>query len=132
MFAHHVYKLKDISDGTTMTYLLGEKFVEPSRYIDPGSAGGGLGDDQGALVSDDRDTLRYSNNVFIPSPDKQLLPTDDANNYTYRFGGPHSSGFLMAFCDGSVRAVSFSIDTLISSYLANRKDGQTFDRSGVF
>jgi prepilin-type N-terminal cleavage/methylation domain-containing protein len=132
-FAHTTWGLKNITDGTTTTYLLGEKSIDPLRYIDPGADGGGLGDDQGALVSDERDSVRYSyydaanpKNSLIPLPD---TPGVDA---TWQYGGPHSGGFLMAFCDGSVHTVSFSIDAKIHSYLANRKDDQTFDRSDVY
>jgi prepilin-type processing-associated H-X9-DG protein len=133
MFAHATFALKQITDGTTSTYMLGEKSVDPLRYIDPGADGGGLGDDQGPLVSDERDSVRYTyydtanpKNSLIPLPD---TPGVDA---TWQFGGPHSGGFIMAFCDGSVHTVSFNIDPLVHSYLGNRKDGQTFDRSDIY
>ena len=45
------------------------------------------------------------------------------------FGGPHSTGFHMAFCDGSVRSIPFTIDMATHSYLGNRADGQSVDAS---
>lgn len=140
IFAHQTYRISQITDGTTSTYLIGEKSVDATRYIDPGSDGGGLGDDQGALVSDERDSVRYA--VYdVVDPEKSLYPMQDVPNpqlltppkdITLRFGGAHSGGLMMAFCDGSVHTVSFSIDYRVHSYLANRKDGQTFDRSDVY
>lgn len=127
MFAHSVVRLSQITDGTTSTYMLGEKSIDPLRYLDPGSDGGGLGDDQGALVSDERDSVRYSTNkIFPPVPD---TPGQDA---TYQFGGPHVGGVIMAFCDGSVRTISFSIDSKVHSFLGNRRDGEAIDLSSVF
>jgi len=35
----------------------------------------------------------------------------------------------MAFCDGSVRPISFSIDLTVHQRLANRRDGQPVDAS---
>ena len=33
----------------------------------------------------------------------------------------------MAFCDGSVQMMNYSIDPVIHGYLANRDDGQAID-----
>jgi prepilin-type processing-associated H-X9-DG protein len=41
------------------------------------------------------------------------------------FGGPHTGMVLFAFADGSVHAISTSIDVVNLGYLANRQDGQT-------
>ena len=45
----------------------------------------------------------------------------------YGFGAAHSVGFQMAFCDGAVQMMSYSIDREIHRRLGNRKDGQTID-----
>lgn len=125
IFARNVYKMKQISDGTTNTYLIGEKSIDPRGYFNPNDGGGGLGDDQGALISDDRDSVRYSNLTLIPVPDQPH--TDDS--FTYRFGGPHSGGFNIAFCDGSVQFIPYTIDPKVSMNLANRSDGQVINRN---
>ena len=36
-------------------------------------------------------------------------------------------GFHVAFCDGSVQMIGYTIDIEIHRRLANRKDGQTID-----
>ena len=39
------------------------------------------------------------------------------------FGSAHTAGFHMAFCDGSVRKMNFSIDPALHKQLGNRNDG---------
>ncbi len=50
-----------------------------------------------------------------------------SSDYYRAFGSAHSNGFQMAFCDGSVRMISFTIDKTIHCWLSNRKDGYTID-----
>ncbi len=52
-------RLAEITDGTTNTYLLGEKWINPLNYED----GRDLGDDQGPYVSDERDTALGSDGL---------------------------------------------------------------------
>ncbi len=39
------------------------------------------------------------------------------------FGSAHPAGFNMAFCDGNVHLMNFSIDTTIHLHLGHRSDG---------
>lgn len=137
-YAHHTFKLSQITDGTTQTFLIGEKSVDPDLYVDPGNDGGGAGDDQGALVSDERDTVRYAGRDdvgfvkqdFLPIPDREKLTDNDLR--TWRFGSAHSGVFFMSFCDGSVHGISFDVDVLPYTYLSNRRDGNVVDLASVY
>ena len=50
---------------------------------------------------------------------------------TSRFGSAHEAGFNMAFCDGTVRKMSYSIDPTIHMQLGHRSDGEPTDLSKI-
>jgi prepilin-type N-terminal cleavage/methylation domain-containing protein len=108
-------KIIDITDGTSNTYLVGEKCVWPDHYVD-GLDGG---DNNSALGGDDCDLNRWT--CEIP----QLDIPGDSNSLA--FGSAHLAGFGMAFCDGSVKMMNYSIDPTIHGYLGDRKDGKVLD-----
>ena len=118
---HGTCKMCDISDGLSQTYLCGEKYLNPAEYYD-GTVGN---DDQCWAQGYDRDT--------ICGTDYDNPPKQDNAEYTAQviFGSAHSNGFHMAFCDGSVHLVGYTIDPNVHSYLASRNDGQVID-SGAY
>jgi prepilin-type N-terminal cleavage/methylation domain-containing protein len=48
-----------VRDGTSGTYLIGEKYINPDQY----TTGSSVGDDQGPFVSDERDSMRWGRPV---------------------------------------------------------------------
>jgi prepilin-type processing-associated H-X9-DG protein len=62
-------------------------------------------------------------------PEEDYQPSQDgtgtATSAIYAFGSAHAGSLNMAFCDGSVRTVSYDIDQNTHRYQANRLDGQT-------
>jgi prepilin-type N-terminal cleavage/methylation domain-containing protein/prepilin-type processing-associated H-X9-DG protein len=105
----------DVTDGASGTYLLGEKFLSPDYYDN----GGDQGDNESAMMGDNADIGRFS---YWP-------PLRDTPGVAgrYGFGSAHPNGFQMAFCDGSVDMIGFSIDATVNAYLCDRKDGQVVD-----
>ena len=118
---------QDIIDGLSKTYLVGEKFHSPGEY----KTGNHPGDDMSMYQGDDPDITRWGRvNVALDNPeldfeDRTCGPLQDKEKpiREYRFGSAHPGGFHMAFCDGSVRRISYDIDLQIHEWLANRKDG---------
>jgi prepilin-type processing-associated H-X9-DG protein len=106
--------IADVSDGASNTYLVGEKFLDPGEY----ETGIGAADNECAYIGDNEDIARWT---YLP-------PCQDTGNGGYRgFGSAHSNGFQMAFCDGSVHMINYSIDPPVHGYLGNRKDGKAID-----
>ncbi len=121
-------KMRQVTDGASNTYLVGEKYLDPNRYED----GSSLGDNQGPFISDDRDAVRWVEHG-ISTSDPGLPPLQDTHggDLTYSFGGPHTGGFFMAMCDGSVQRISYDIENRIHVYRANREDGNVADTSSL-
>jgi prepilin-type N-terminal cleavage/methylation domain-containing protein/prepilin-type processing-associated H-X9-DG protein len=119
VFVRSAVAMRDITDGTSNTYLVGEKYCWPDHYYDAGS----LSDDQVLDCGVDWDVTRWTN------PDVSCSPGQDTPGVDrpWVFGSAHSNGFHMAFCDGSVQMINYSIDQLTHSYLGNRKDGYVID-----
>jgi len=111
-------RLSQVSDGTSKTLLAGEKYVDMAA-CDDGSDGG---DNEAALMGMGRDIVRWSrdstNAVLAPMQDRR---GDQRSN---SFGSPHAAGFGAAFCDGSVRTISFTVDPAAYVALTGRSDGQ--------
>jgi len=108
--------MSSVTDGTSQTFMLGEKYADPKQYY----TGTSYGDDQGPYTSDERDIIRWgriNGNNLVPQKDTPGL------DLTFNFGSAHSSVFQMAFCDGHVRGISYYIDMDVFLQLCNRMDG---------
>ncbi len=112
-------KMAAITDGTSTTYLCGEKYLNPDHYLD----GVPRYDDQGWAVGYDYDINRWTDN------DTNHTPMQDQAGFDgdYRFGSAHANGFQMAFCDGSVQMMNYTINSETHRRLGNRHDGLTID-----
>jgi prepilin-type N-terminal cleavage/methylation domain-containing protein/prepilin-type processing-associated H-X9-DG protein len=121
VFRRSETKIADILDGTSSTYLVGERFIDPNHY----ETGAGNNDDQNAYVGFDQDTLRTTHQNFPPREDRRGL------NSPHSFGGAHVGGFNMALCDGSVRVVRFTVATTVHALLGGRKDSTPVDLNSL-
>ena len=113
-FLRSEISIRDISDGTSHTLMLGEKYINPDGYTDPSKDGA---DNENLYVGWDNDNWRTAFDVPIRDTPGFV--------YQYRFGGAHAAGINGALCDGSVRTFNYDIDRAIFSYFGNRMDGQT-------
>lgn len=112
VFRRSIVRLKDMSDGTSATYMLGEKYVNPATM----RSGMSDDDDQCLYSGHDRDTLRVG--LGPPCQDRAGFdPTSIA------FGSGHPVACGMALADGSVVPVAYAIDPLVHRARAARNDG---------
>jgi prepilin-type processing-associated H-X9-DG protein len=79
-------------------------------------------DDTGYASGFDADVIRETNQP--PEPDYSGTGDGDL-----RFGSSHPGRFNVAFADGSVRPLSYTIDPAIFGFLGNKNDGQIIDTS---
>ncbi len=127
IFRRSVCKIADITDGTSNTYLAGERYIRPEAY----ETGTDADDDQGWDVGYDYDTTRWTSMNNVP-PYQYVPPLQDQPGYEsdVAFGSAHAISFSMAFCDGSVQWISYSINPETHRRLGNRKDGMGVDGKG--
>jgi prepilin-type processing-associated H-X9-DG protein len=114
-FAGSMIPVSEVTDGTSNTYLCGEKYLQADRYV----TGQGHGDLWGMYAGDCIEITRWAATDYPPAKDS----LDESLERS--FGSPHPSGLNMCFCDGSVRLILYEIDLTVHERLANRHDGET-------
>jgi hypothetical protein len=104
---------RQISDGTSNTYLVGERYVDANVY----ETGKDYTDTESVFTGNNDDTLRNS-------ADPPLQDTPGLGFYSQRsFGSAHASVWNISFCDGSVHSLSYDIDMAIHHENASRGGG---------
>ena len=104
--------MAEIRDGTSNTYLVGEKYMNTDFYL----TGQDPGDNEGMFDGFANNNTRFCH--LTPMQD-----TPGVMNWCV-FGSAHAGGFNMAMCDGSVTTIGYSIDSVVHAHLGNRDDGK--------
>jgi prepilin-type N-terminal cleavage/methylation domain-containing protein len=112
-------RFKDIRDGLSNTFLIGEKHVVPDEF---GNLAGG---DNSIYNGDDALTFMRFAGRQLPGPiDRPLAASpQDMLRRAERFGSNHSGLCQFVLGDGSVRSVSTDLDLDTLTRLAVRDDG---------
>lgn len=106
-----------IVDGTSNTFMFGEKHVRPNSLR-------GKNEDRSVFGGQNNSIRRMAG--IAPNGDvRPLSPPQNQNGALANttFGGPHPGVCQFLFCDGSVRGVPLSIDLQTLTGLVTRSDG---------
>ena len=130
-------KITDITDGTSNTMLIGEKYVDYNGAFDA-SLGSGAGatagspcnDDQGWVDGWDNDTIcaAYGGTIAAPGTlsdveiPKQIRSDQNSDPCGFNFGSVHES-LHVVFCDGSVHSVNYNIKPAVFYNICVINDG---------
>ncbi|MEZ6069246.1 MAG: DUF1559 domain-containing protein [Pirellulales bacterium] len=133
-FQSSTIRIGQITDGTSNTYCAGERYINADNYKN----GEDAADDQYIMLGHDLDSVRYSffAPVFNPSDAnvrqyyRDAAPRQDTPGLglALSWGSAHAASFNMAFCDGSVHSISYSIDGETHRRLGARNDGLPIDK----
>jgi prepilin-type N-terminal cleavage/methylation domain-containing protein len=135
-YAPEPTKPAQITDGSSKTMIIGEKFVRGDLY-----EGGSYSDDRGWTDGWDPDTVRSTcfpayqdNDAFTYS----FTPINSGNDPfgsgedVYNFGSAHTAGLNAVFADGSVHTISYEIDSINFNRLGAKADDENIDLQFVF
>jgi prepilin-type N-terminal cleavage/methylation domain-containing protein len=114
----------NIEDGSSNTLVLGEKWLVPSQY-----ATGSWHDDAGWTGGWDCDILRSTICGFFS--DREYVTGESDRTAGFRFGGPHNSGMVSGFADGSVHFISYDLEPRIFNNLGHRSDGSMIEMEAL-
>jgi prepilin-type N-terminal cleavage/methylation domain-containing protein/prepilin-type processing-associated H-X9-DG protein len=139
---HTGAKLRQITDGTSKTILVGEKSIAP-RFYDTGYGDApdwkhDDGDNNAMYEGYDWDTHRFPSGSFdnngqpqgnLPRRDSDCdgfypagSPCPQAINSSTGMGSAHPGAMNISFCDGSVQSIDYDIDPLVWNDYGGRKD----------
>ena len=110
-------EIKKIANGISQTFFAGEKYLDSSSYYtgpDPSDSGS-------CMQGHDYGVIRFCSPDLLPMMDKSGVDVGSV-----RFGSAHVTGLNFVFCDGAVHFISYKIDPLVYTYLANRTNRKTF------
>ena len=124
VYCYSQVTISDITDGTNCTYMIGEKYIQPDYY----TTGQDGADDQGMYEACGIDTLRWGYIDETSGTAYPAMPDTPGYRSWWTFGSAHPGGCNYAFCDGSVRSISYEIDGQVNRRLADRHDGEVIDK----
>ena len=112
-FCRSEVAVKDIPDGTSHTYMIGEKYLNPANYatgLDPA-------DNETWCTGANNDN--YRTGFSAPMRDRSGVAHSTA------FGSAHAASWVMAYADGHVKPLSFDISPSVQRGASHRADGNT-------
>jgi len=114
--------VKHVQDGTSSTYLVGEKAMDTNCY----ETGTDVGDR--APIAGWTDHFGAANSYvrFAVSPGSRDIPNNC--NACHNFGSAHPAAWNVSMADGSVRAVGYDMDVVIHRMFASIDGGEVLNK----
>ena len=121
-FERSIVSIRQVVDGLSQTYLLGEKHVPVAEY----ETGVDMGDNETWCTGFNNDNYRRTGRLSGGEV-VEALPVADSTSgvpaWTSRFGSSHPTSWNVAYCDGSVRQLTYDLDWQVHRDSGNREDG---------
>jgi type II secretory pathway pseudopilin PulG len=121
--------IKQITDGTTNTLLVGETRAHVA-YLEHGQSGY-YSDNEDCYTNGWADevvkrSLPVDGSFTVPAPD--LTNPDNLGSVVHgQFGSSHPNGMQASLCDSSVRTISYDVDPLLFRRFCRSEDGEIVD-----
>jgi len=118
--------IRSVADGTSKTYLLGDKHLDAESY----TTGTSPGDNESLYAGYCTDLHRFAgvieNMKLSLSPyasplNDNAMPDNGPANFI-RFGSAHPAGFNMVHCDGSAHFLAIDVDPEVHFRAGHRRD----------
>lgn len=111
--------LRAITDGTSNTYALGERYINANNYAD----GQEPGNDWSMWTGYQNDIVRSTYHFAPDNEDRVPVQDTPGLDFEDRFGSAHAGGCNMSFVDGSVALVGYDVDPEVHRRAGHRSDG---------
>jgi prepilin-type N-terminal cleavage/methylation domain-containing protein len=154
LFALSHVTIRQITDGASKTYLIGEKWLAPAWYSTSSNklSNDSNASDNGSMYQGhDSDNIRWTGNNadaspitngplnspvdFVPLHDTNMVASNQSNptngpngmeSQRNNFGSAHATSCNFVMCDGSTQSISYTVDKEIHWKLGDRNDGLNF------
>lgn len=116
-------RMANITDGTSNTFLWGEKHIRPNSLR-------GKNEDRSLFGGQNNSNRRIAGiQQNQPANHRPLRPPNDENGAfaNQSYGGPHPGVCVFVMADGSVRKMAINTDINTLTYLATRMGGETIN-----
>jgi prepilin-type N-terminal cleavage/methylation domain-containing protein len=120
-----VVTMASITDGTSVTLMVGEKYLDKTICQTTPDCN----DDQGYTEGWDNDTVCFAQGSSTSGPANVPQPDGTVGTCGLIYGSMHPNIMQSVFVDGSVHTITFNVNPVTFGQLCSRNDGQVINAS---